>query len=127
SARGQSPIRNRAAFCRSRGPRSREPPRKPELLLRFYQRVLRRPLPPPCGAPPRGRFPPPPNPPSVFGRASLTFIARPLSSAPFRLAIAFSASFRFVISTNPKPRGCPVIRSVGKLTRSTLPYWENAA
>src|SRR5438045_302231 len=52
-----------------------------------YQRLFcpPRPLPPP--------YPPPPPPPRLsFGRASLTFIARPPSSFPFRPAMARPAS-----------------------------------
>jgi len=64
---------------------------------------------------------------SVFGRASFTFIARPFNSVPFKREIAVSASRRSVISTNANPRACPVSRSVTILTRSTAPYWLNAA
>jgi hypothetical protein len=78
-----------------------------------YQRLLPPRLPPP---------PPPPNERSVFGRASLTFSARPSSSLPFSSAMARSASALALISTNPNPLGCPVSRSVTMLTRSTAPY-----
>src|SRR5262249_420297 len=61
-------------------------------------------------------------PRSVFGRASFTLSARPLTSAPFNAAMARSASEVSVISTNAKPRERPVSRSVTRLTRSTFPY-----
>src|SRR4051794_9608647 len=86
------------------------PPLPP--LVHHYQRL--RPPPPPA---PRGR--------SVFGRASLTFNARPSSSRPLHAAIAFSASPSLAISTNPNPLGCPESRSVQMLTRSTLPWGSN--
>src|SRR6185312_4514453 len=54
-----------------------------------YQRGSRRLLCPP--KPPLG-LPPPKPPPSVFGRASFTFKARPFNSAPFKALIAFCAS-----------------------------------
>src|SRR5579863_431080 len=76
---------------------------------------------------PRPRPPPPPPPPCGLGRASLTFRARPFISAPLSCEIAVSAALRSVISTKAKPRGCPVSRSVTMLTRSTAPYWANAA
>src|ERR1035441_400743 len=83
-----------------------------------YQRLLlRRPPPPP---------PPPPEPPrSVFGRASLTFRARPSNSLPFSSAIARSASALTLISTNPNPLACPVSRSVIRFTFSTVQYASN--
>src|ERR1051326_2718056 len=68
----------------------------------YYQRGSRRWRPEP---PPFPRRPPPPLP---FGRASLTFRARPSKSVPFRPAMARSASSVLVISTNAKPRGRPV-------------------
>src|SRR5579863_9162639 len=70
--------------------------------LRYaYQRDPPRPPPPP---PLRPR-PPPPPPPAGFGRASLTFNARPFISAPLSCAIAVSASRFSVISTKANPRG----------------------
>ena len=66
--------------------------------VRAYQRLRRKPSPPP--APLR----------SAFGRASLMFSALPSTVAPFNAAIAFSPSPSLSISTNPKPRGCPVSR-----------------
>src|SRR5262245_31182679 len=44
-------------------------------------------------------------------RASLTFIARPCRSRPFRVDTARRASSSVVTSTNPNPRDLPVIRS----------------
>jgi hypothetical protein len=81
-----------------------------------YQRLLR------CW-PPCERFPPPPR--SSFGRASLTVSARPSNSRPLRSAMARWPSASFCISTNPKPLGCPVSRSVTILTRSTAPCASN--
>jgi hypothetical protein len=60
----------------------------------------RRDRPPP---PPLPRNPPPPDARSVFGRASLTFSARPSRSVPFKAAMARSPSALSLISTNPKP------------------------
>lgn len=45
---------------------------------------------------------------SVFGRASLTLIARSSSSKPFSALIAFRAADSSGISTKPKPRERPV-------------------
>src|SRR5436305_4403371 len=66
-----------------------------------YQRLPRPPRPPPPfppRPPPRLAPPPKPPPPWGFGRASLTFMARPFKSAPLSEAMAFSASRRSVIS-----------------------------
>src|SRR5258708_27398319 len=81
----------------------------------------------PCPRSPRSprspRPPPPPPPPgrSALGRASFTLMVRPPKSVPFRLAIAFSPSSAFAISTKANPRDLPVSRSVRMLTRSTCP------
>ena len=80
--------------------------------------------PPPNPPPPPGPRPPPP--PAGFGRASLTFKARPPTFAPFNAVIARSASSVSVISTNANPRDRPVSRSVIRLTRSTVPYASNS-
>src|SRR5581483_8647997 len=88
--------------------------------LRYYHR------PPP---PPRGRLPQPPRPPpalppparSVFGRASFTLSARPLSWVPFNPLIAACASALASISTKPKPRGSPLNLSRSTVARDTRP------
>ena len=90
----------------------------PRSKSRLYQRLCREP-------PPFPRFPPPPGARSPFGRASLTFSALPSTSLPFRPLIAAFPSASAFISTNAKPRGCPVSRSVTMLTRSTDPYDAN--
>src|SRR3990172_8539601 len=84
----------------------------------------------PPSEPPPGRRPPPPRPEpppsrSTRGRASETFKGRPSNSVPFSPAMAFSAASSSVISTNAKPRGLPVSRSVMMLTRSTAPKPSN--
>src|SRR5207245_3528608 len=75
--------------------------------------------------PPRPRSPPPP--PDERSRASLTFRVRPCRSLPLNSAIAFCASLAELISTKPKPRDCPVARSVMTATDSHVPAWENSA
>src|SRR5207302_10468311 len=90
------------------------------LPLKNYQRGSRRPRAPPPSPRPPPRKPPgprPPPPPLGFGRASLTLRARPPTLAPFKAAMARSASSVSVISTNANPRDRPVSRSVIKLTR----------
>src|SRR5205823_4789748 len=78
--------------------------------------------------PPRPRSPPPPPPPpDERSRASLTFRVRPCRSLPLNSAIAFCASLAELISTKPKPRDCPVARSVMTATDSHVPAWENSA
>jgi hypothetical protein len=78
------------------------------------------PPPPPKPPPPPPRPPPPPPPPSR-GLATLTLSARPSSEAPFMAAIAASASVFEPNSTKPKPRDCPLSRSVTTLADSRLP------
>src|SRR5947207_9130229 len=73
------------------------------------------------GAPPR--LPPPPL---VRSWASFTRSGRPPSSLPLRFWMARDASARD-ISTNPKPRGRPVSRSVMMLTDSTVPCAANSS
>lgn len=105
-----------------------------KLDARNYQRGSRRwrgpppplPRPPPPPNPPPPPGPRPPPPPAGFGRASLTFKARPPTFAPFNAVIARSASSVSVISTNANPRDRPVSRSVIRLTRSTVPYASNS-
>ena len=97
----------------------KKPPSPISAELPAYQRLFWREPPPPLP-----RYPPP-DPRSVFGRASLTFSARPSRSAPFKAAIARSPSALSLISTNPKPLACPVSRSVTMLTRSTAPCAAN--
>src|SRR3989442_7358197 len=75
--------------------------------------------------PPRPRSPPPA--PDERSRASLTFRVRPCRSLPLNSAIAFCASLAELISTKPKPRDCPVARSVMTATDSHVPAWENSA
>ena len=72
--------------------------------------------------PPR---PPPPPPDLSRSCASFTLSARPSISAPFRACIARAAS-EFDISTNAKPRGRPVSRSVISETFSTVPCAEKS-
>src|SRR5262249_23050859 len=94
-------------------------------LLPNYQRRSRGGRPPRPPPPPAPRLPPPPPPPpparSGFGRASLTVTARPSTVFPFNPSIALAASSSFGISTNAKPRGRPVSRSVAMWTRLTSP------
>src|SRR5207249_2122512 len=59
--------------------------------------------------------------------ASLTLSVRPWRSLPLNSAIAFCASLAELISTNPKPRDCPVARSVMTATDSHVPACENMA
>src|SRR5665213_2434604 len=73
------------------------------------------------------RYPPPPDPRSVFGRASLTVSARPLSSLPLSISIARCPSASTFISTKANPLCCPVSRSVAILTRPTVPNSSNMA
>jgi hypothetical protein len=58
-----------------------------DLELPTYQRLFCRPPPPLLP-----RYPPPPDPRSAFGRASLTVSALPSRSVPFKAAIALSPS-----------------------------------
>lgn len=58
--------------------------------------------------------------------ASLTVRARPSRSVPFSACIAREAS-AFDISTNPKPRGRPVSRSLINETFSTAPCLANSS
>src|SRR5438105_13517649 len=78
-----------------------------------------RPHPPPRPPPPRPPRPPPPPPPRWRSSASFTFRVRPSSAWPFHSAITACASAALDISTKPKPRGCPVSRSVTILTSTT--------
>ena len=82
----------------------------PPLTGDSYQRDLLKPPPPFATRPP----------PSPFGRASLTLSVFPSRSLPLRASIAFWASASLVISTNPKPLGWPVSRSVTILTCPTV-------
>lgn len=43
------------------------------------------------------------------------------------LAASRSSYFESLPSTNPKPRGCPVSRSVIRFTDSTVPCWPNSS
>src|SRR5712671_4438318 len=87
-------------------------PIAPELPA--YQRLFR-------------RGPPLPDRRSVFGRASLTVNARPLSSLPLNPSIARCASASTFISTKANPLCCPVSRSVAIVTRPTVPNSSNIA
>jgi hypothetical protein len=57
----------------------------------------------------------------VRSRASLTLMARPWTSRPFKDSIAFDASASVDISTKANPRGRPVSRSKTTFTSSTFP------
>ena len=83
----------------------------PPLTGDSYQRDLLKPPPPFATRPP----------PSPFGRVSLTLSVFPSRSLPLRASIAFWASASLLISTNPKPLGWPVSRSVTILTCPTVP------
>jgi hypothetical protein len=59
--------------------------------------------------------------------ARSTRIIRPSRLEPFRLLIAFSASWSFAISTNPNPRDRPVSRSVMTAADWTMPKRAKAS
>src|SRR5437870_224282 len=62
------------------------------------------------------------SPSRVHQSASLTVQVRPARSVPWSPAIAALAALRSGMSTNPKPYGWPVSRSVITLIVSTVPY-----
>src|SRR6185503_3061544 len=77
----------------------------------------------------RPRPPPPPRlpPPPDRSWASLTVSVRPPSSRPFSWSMACLASCSLPISTNAKPRGRPVSRSITILVSATVPHWLNTS
>src|SRR4029077_6352416 len=92
-----------------------------EVLANDYQRPRPPPPPPPPPRPPPPPPRPPPPPPPERSCASLTLMARPPSSRPLSCAMASLASWSLLISTNAKPRGRPVSRSVTTLASVTVP------
>ena len=78
-------------------------------------------------APLRPNPPPPPPDRCSCGFASFTVKRRPSNSCWSSAVQAARPALASAISTNPKPRDCPVARSRMRRTESTWPYGVNSA